>query len=46
MSALGWFVGNNWVGKGVMSCRGYDYPVIKLIKKYYVYLHCMFAESI
>ena len=31
-----------------MSCRGYVYvyPDVKLIKRYYVYLHYMFAESI
>jgi len=29
-----------------MSCRGYVYPVIKLIRNYYVYLHlCLLSLS-
>ena len=32
--------------KHVMTCRGYVYPVVKLIKMYYFYLHYIFSESL
>ena len=31
--------------KHVMSCRGYVYPVVKLIKRVLCLLHYVFAES-